>query len=90
MAKAVDLVVTGRVQGVFFRARLQHECERLGVSGWVRNDPEGSVSAHLEGSPHAVDAAVSWCRTGPPHAEVEQVQVRESAPHGAQGFRVLG
>ena len=88
MAQAVDVTVTGRVQGVFFRAEARREASRLGVAGWVRNDPDGSVTAHFEGDPDAVEAMVAWCREGPPHARVERVDVRDTQPTGAQGFDV--
>jgi acylphosphatase len=86
--KAVEVVVTGRVQGVFFRARTAAEADRRGVVGWVRNRPDGAVTAHFEGSPDAVDALVSWCRTGPPRASVEGVRVRVVDPAGPVDFQV--
>jgi acylphosphatase len=78
--------VTGHVQGVFFRAETQREAGRLGVAGWVRNEPDGSVAAHFEGEPAAVDAMVAWCRQGPSRARVERVDVREAEPTGARDF----
>jgi acylphosphatase len=86
--KAVDVVITGRVQGVFFRARTQEQAARLGVAGWVSNEPDGSVAAHFEGAPDDVDALVAWCRTGPDYARVERVRVTETEPAGAGGFDV--
>ena len=88
MTQAVDVNVTGLVQGVFFRAEAQQEAYRLGVAGWVRNQPDGSVAAHFEGEPRAVDAMVAWCREGPRRARVEDVVVRDAAPSGATGFDV--
>lgn len=85
---AVDLHVTGRVQGVAYRAATQQEAERLGVTGWVRNEPDGSVAAHLEGERDAVDALVAWCRRGPTGSKVRDVAVREAAVTGDRGFRV--
>ena len=61
---AADVVVTGRVQGVFFRAAMREQADRLGVTGWVRNEPDGSVRAHLEGPDGAVDRLVDWCAQG--------------------------
>lgn len=87
--KAVEVVVTGRVQGVFFRARTAEEADRHGVAGWVRNEPDGTVAAYFEGPADAVDAVVAWCRTGPPRASVEDVRTRVVEPEGAIGFRVL-
>lgn len=85
---AVDIVVTGRVQGVFFRARIREQAQRLGVSGWVRNEYDGSVAAHLEGEPLAVDTLVAWCHEGPPHAHVEQVRSEPGEVTGASGFAI--
>jgi acylphosphatase len=88
MTKAVDVSVTGRVQGVFFRAEAQQEAHRLGVAGWARNEPDGSVAAHFEGEPGAVEAMVAWCRAGPSRAQVEGVDVRDAEPTGAERFDV--
>jgi acylphosphatase len=85
---AVDVTVTGRVQGVSFRMYAEEEAGRLGVAGWVRNEPDGSVAAHLEGEPGAVDAMVAWCRTGPPYARVVGVDVRPAEVTGVTGFTV--
>ena len=88
MTTAVEVTVTGLVQGVFFRAEARREADRLGVTGWVRNEPDGSVVAHFEGEPGAVDAMVDWCRKGPSRARVERVDVRETEATGGQGFDV--
>lgn len=85
---AVDVTVTGRVQGVSFRMYAEEEARRLGVAGWVRNEPDGSVAAHLEGEPGAVDAMVAWCRTGPPYARVDGVDVQQVGVTGVTGFTV--
>ena len=77
---AVQVRVTGRVQGVAFRWEAQHAAEKLGVTGWVRNEPDGSVAAHVEGEPDAVNDMVVWLRTGPPAARVSNVAVRDAAP----------
>lgn len=88
MAVAVDVSVSGRVQGVAFRACAEQEARRLGVRGWVRNEPDGSVAGHFEGEREAVDALVAWCREGPRMAHVSHVAVREGASTGATGFAV--
>ncbi len=67
--------IEGRVQGVFFRASAEAEANRLGVKGWVRNRPEGSVELVAEGERENLDDLIAWCRRGPRHAEVERVQV---------------
>jgi acylphosphatase len=86
--KAVSVKVTGRVQGVAFRWYAVQEAERLGVRGWVRNEPDESVAAHLEGDDEAVDAMVAWCRSGPSYASVRDVAVTEARPTGAESFRI--
>ena len=85
---AVDVVVRGRVQGVGFRFQLVEEAEELGVTGWVRNEPDGSVGAHIEGAADAVDRLVEWCRQGPRHAKVEAVDVTEVEETGTASFAV--
>jgi acylphosphatase len=74
----VALRIKGRVQGVFFRHSAMHEAVRLGLTGWIRNCPDGDVEAVAEGDSKSVRQFVSWCRKGPPHAQVEQVQMSES------------
>ncbi|PUA79759.1 acylphosphatase [Nocardioides currus] len=80
--------VTGRVQGVSFRWATAEKARDLGVTGWVRNEPDGSVELHAEGSQDAVDALVEWCRTGPALARVRDVAVREATETGATSFEV--
>jgi acylphosphatase len=84
--KAVQARVVGRVQGVSFRWYTEERARALGVTGWVRNEPDGSVLLHAEGDDDAVDALVEWCRTGPSMARVSDVAVREAAPSGAGSF----
>jgi acylphosphatase len=75
--------VTGRVQGVSYRASTASEARRLGVVGWVRNLPDGSVELEVEGPDEKVAALLAWCEHGPPSARVERVAVEELAPTGA-------
>lgn len=89
MSKAVEVRVAGLVQGVSFRAYAREEARALGVTGWVRNEPDGAVTGHFEGPDDAVDALVEWCRHGPAYAEVDDVEVIEAAPTGADGFRIV-
>jgi acylphosphatase len=85
------VVITGRVQGVFFRDSCQREVARRGgVAGWVRNTNDGAVEAVFEGEPGAVDAMVTWCRGGPPRARVDRVDVVEEQAEGLTQFRVRG
>lgn len=79
--------VVGRVQGVWFRSSAEREATLRGVSGFARNEPDGSVLLELEGDPAAVDAVVGWCRIGPPRAEVTSVEVTDVPVQGGRGFR---
>ncbi|MBF0145094.1 MAG: acylphosphatase [Magnetococcales bacterium] len=71
------LVITGRVQGVRYRASTQKRARELGVSGWVRNRPDGTVEALVSGPGQPVEALIDWCRQGPPGARVVHVGVGE-------------
>lgn len=82
------VVASGHVQGVFFRDRTRREASRRGVTGWVRNRPDGTVEAHLEGAPGAVDELVRWCREGPRHATVYELRVSEAEPEGHSRFEI--
>ena len=78
-------LIRGRVQGVGFRWSMVEQARRLGVSGWVRNRPDGSVEALVAGPPEDVERLLSWARHGPPAAIVERVQVHEAQGH-FEGF----
>lgn len=80
--------VSGVVQGVFFRSMTHREATALGLAGWVRNLSDGRVEAVFEGPASTVEAMVGWCRTGPSHAVVEDVEVVEEPPEGLAGFSV--
>jgi acylphosphatase len=82
--------VAGRVQGVFFRATCAHLARQAGLGGYVRNLPDGRVEAAFEGPDEAVERLVRWCRTGPDHARVDEVEVVAEAPVGDTAFRVTG
>lgn len=83
------LYVAGRVQAVGFRAACRGQAVARGLSGFVRNLPDGRVEAAFEGEPDAVGSLVDWCRRGPAGALVTGVEVLEEEPAGARGFRVL-
>lgn len=76
------VLVSGRVQGVYFRDTARREARRRNVRGWVRNLPDGRVEAVFEGRPEDVAALVAWCRHGPPEARVTHVEVRDEPPSG--------
>jgi acylphosphatase len=83
------VVVSGRVQGVWFRESCRREAEAIGgIAGWVRNRGDGQVEAVFEGESAAVLAMTTWCRLGPPRAEITGVDVTEEAPTGEVGFRI--
>ena len=69
------VIIKGRVQGVFFRLETTYAAERHGVSGWVKNQVDGTVAALFEGPKENVDAILKWCQDGPPFAKVEDVEV---------------
>jgi acylphosphatase len=87
----VHLRIQGFVQGVGFRYRARQEAQALGLSGWVRNCPDGAVEAEVEGGEDAVRQFVAWAHRGPSAAQVERVDVTPRQPEGtARGFRVAG
>jgi len=67
-------VVRGQVQGVYFRASCEEEAKRLGVTGWVRNRPDGAVEMHVQGDREAVRDLIAWCEQGPEAARVDRVE----------------
>jgi acylphosphatase len=73
--KTRRLLIHGRVQGVWFRESMRAEALRLNVAGWVRNTPDGTVEAVVQGDEAAVDALIEWAHSGPPQARVERVEV---------------
>jgi acylphosphatase len=77
MNRRVRIVVTGIVQGVNFRRYTQTNARQLGVCGWVRNLPTGAVEGCFEGEAAAVNALLTWCRTGPPAGRVDTLEVTE-------------
>jgi acylphosphatase len=83
------LIVSGRVQGVWYRESCRQRAQALGVTGWVRNNPDGTVEAGLEGEATAVDTLIAWMRVGPPRAQVTNVVVVDEAPTGERAFVVL-
>jgi acylphosphatase len=82
------VVVSGRVQGVFFRDETRRRARSLGVSGWVANRPDGTVEAVFEGPREAVESMVGWCGRGPSGARVDDVQTAWEDPRGDEGFAV--
>jgi acylphosphatase len=76
------LIIQGRVQGVFFRANTREEASRLGLTGWVRNCPDGSVEVMVEGDKTKVEELIRWCHQGPPGAHVTKVETKTTSFQG--------
>ena len=89
-ASAARFRVTGKVQGVFFRASTRTEAQRLGLRGHARNLPDGSVEVLAVGDGNAIDALARWLQHGPPHARVDEVVRGEAAATEAGGAFVTG
>jgi acylphosphatase len=84
----VRVLVQGRVQGVNFRYSAYREADRLGVAGWARNLPDGSVEAVYEGPREAVEEMLTWTRHGPEWARVSEMAIHDEAAVGEQGFTI--
>ena len=86
---SAHVIISGRVQGVFFRVETQRAAERCGVFGWVRNRPDGTVEAVFEGEQQAVNAVLAWCKQGTDLSEVENVEVKWQDYSGEfKGFNI--
>ena len=85
---AARVLVSGQVQGVFFRDACARRARAEGVAGWIRNRGDGRVEAWFEGRPQAVENMVTWCREGPPRAEVDGIEVIDEHPASLDAFRI--
>lgn len=83
----VRLKIRGRVQGVFFRQSTCQEAKLLKLSGWVKNNPDGSVEALVEGPDDDVKKLIDWCHQGPPSARVDSVDVEEASQEEGERFK---
>jgi acylphosphatase len=84
----VRAIVSGHVQGVWFRQSTADEAGRVGVAGWVRNLEDGRVEAVFEGTPEAVGLALAYLEVGPERARVDEVEATAEKPEGLSGFHV--
>jgi acylphosphatase len=82
------VIIHGQVQGVFFREETRRRATALGVAGWVRNLPDGTVEAAFEGEPDAVEAMLAFSAEGPRGANVDRVEVEDEEPLGLAGFEI--
>jgi acylphosphatase len=86
--KHFSIHITGRVQGVFFRASAKEKADELGVQGIVRNNSDGSVAIEAEGPSESLETFVQWCKRGPSKARVDKCEIKELAPVNFRGFSV--
>lgn len=89
MVKSVDIWVKGKVQGVFFRKATKMKADELQLNGWVKNLDSGEVQVHAEGDPDALEKLLTWCHSGPQHAVVTDVLVKESLLSNVDGFTII-
>ncbi|MHC4605733.1 MAG: acylphosphatase [Planctomycetota bacterium] len=90
MGERAHLLISGRVQGVWYRASCREAAEMIGVAGWVRNLMDGRVEAVAEGEKGKIEEFIRWCRKGPPGSRVADVEVAWEDPEGLSGvFRVV-
>ncbi|MGB9711579.1 MAG: acylphosphatase [Dissulfurimicrobium sp.] len=80
--RRIHAFISGRVQGVFYRASAMDKAMQLDLTGWVKNLADGRVELVAEGSSEAIDAFISWCRKGPPYAHVTNIEVQEQEATG--------
>lgn len=86
--KRAHVKIYGKVQGVWFRAHTKEMAEKLGIKGWVRNVPDGSVEAVFEGEEKNLEEMIRWCHHGPPLARVTKVEIKYEEPKGEKEFRI--
>lgn len=88
MKKHFTIRVSGLVQGVFFRASTKQKADSLKITGFVRNEPDGSVYIEAEGSDQDLKRFVQWCHQGPPNARVDECEVRDGDVSGYPVFEI--
>ena len=87
--KTVRLIITGKVQGVFYRATAKDVADLTGVQGWVRNLPDNNVEITATAAEETLQKFINWCTQGPPKAKVEDVIVEERQLEEFNGFRII-
>jgi acylphosphatase len=88
MKSNVRVIITGQVQGVWFRASTKEKAEELGLTGWIRNTLDGDVEAVFEGEEEIVKKMINWCHSGPPMAKVKNVVVKKQQAIGFNEFSI--
>ncbi len=86
--KSIKISVYGRVQGVNYRYSAQNKAQSLGISGFAKNMPDGSVYMEAEGNEDALDAFIEWCGQGPLMASVSKINTEQTSSFGHEGFRI--
>ena len=89
MKRHLSILVSGRVQGVFYRASAKTKADELGIVGFVQNLPDGNVYIEAEGLEEKLDLFTAWCSEGPPRAQVERVEIKEDELRNFTSFGIL-
>lgn len=87
--KHISIIVSGKVQGVFFRISTEKEAKKIGVTGFVRNEKDGTVYIEAQGTEKQLDDLVEWCKRGPDRARVDEVVVKEILLGEEKEFKVM-
>ncbi len=85
----VHLIISGKVQGVFYRASAREMADRLGIQGWIKNTAEGNVEVMASGNEPELQRFIAWCREGPPKARVDDIVIIQKQEMQFEGFAVL-
>lgn len=88
MQKHINILISGTVQGVFFRAHASKKADELGVTGFVMNQRGGRVYIEAEGEPEALEKLILWCKSGPDSAEVSKIEIKEDKLVNFAGFKI--
>lgn len=87
--KRISIIVSGKVHGVFYRANTEKKAHEIGLTGFVRNEPDGTVYIEAQGTQEQIDALVAWCRRGPERARVDGLRTEEIPLKEESHFRVI-
>jgi len=86
---AIQIIITGRVQGIFFRAFVEDTAKELGIRGFVRNLPDGGLEVFAEGTDKALDELVERCKKGPSGATIDDIKVTRTRERGYERFDIV-
>ncbi len=89
MQQTVSLAISGKVQGVFYRQSTRDKARELGITGTVRNNPDGTVTIVATGMPAQLEQLIAWSREGPPSAQVSRVEVKNESLQTFNGFSIV-